>query len=80
MAFDRLVHRLGDAFGYLFCELAFKNGCRGPFQYSYRFGCWLYGQATDAGVRCSRLVPNPAFRHGTGEPFYVPRPQQPQPG
>ena len=72
MIFDRLTYRLGDALGYLFCELAFKSDCRGLFLYAYRFGCWLYGQATDAGIRCGELVENPAFG-GTDEPLYVPR-------
>ncbi|MGB6538544.1 MAG: hypothetical protein WBF58_21585 [Xanthobacteraceae bacterium] len=83
MLLDRLTCRWGHALGYLFCELAFKTDCRGPFQYSYRLGCWLYGHATDAGIRCGELVQNPAFGSGTDEPLYVPRsphqraPQQP---
>lgn len=73
MAFDWLTYRLGDALDYFFCELAFKTDCRGPFQCSYRLGCWLYGHATDAGVRCGELVQNPAFGDGTDEPLYIPR-------
>jgi hypothetical protein len=73
MRFDRLIYRLGEALGYFFCELACKTDCRGPFQHSYRLGCWLYGQATDAGIRCGQLTRNPAFGRGTGEPFYIPR-------
>jgi len=71
MPFDRLTYRLCDALGYLFCELAFKADCRGPFQFSYRFGCWLYGQATDAGLRCGELVQNPAFGRRMDEPLYI---------
>jgi hypothetical protein len=52
MPFDRFRYQIGDALGYFLCELAFKTDCRGPFQYAYRLGCWFYGQATDAGVRC----------------------------
>lgn len=28
--------------GYLFCELAFRTDCWGPFALSYRVGCWFY--------------------------------------
>jgi hypothetical protein len=73
MTFDRLTCRLGDALGWLFCELVFKADCRGPFQYTYRVGCWLYGHATEAGIRCGELVPNPAYSRGTDQPLYVPR-------
>jgi hypothetical protein len=73
MALERLTYRLCDTLGYLFCELAFKTDCRGPFQSSYRLGCWLYGRATDAGVRCGELVQNPAFGCGTDQPFYISR-------
>ncbi len=70
---DRLTYHLGDALGYLLCELAFKTDCRGPFAYAYRTGCWLHGQATDAGLRCGELVQNPAFARGSGEPLYISR-------
>jgi hypothetical protein len=70
---DRIKYRLGEALGYLFCELAFKTDCRGLFQYFYRLGCWLYDIATDAGVRCGELVQNPAFGHELDQPFYIPR-------
>lgn len=71
MLFDWMKYRLGEVFGYLFCELAFKTECRGPFQYSYRLGCWLYGLATEAGIRCGALVANPAFGRELDEPFYI---------
>jgi hypothetical protein len=64
---------VGDALGYPFCELAFKADCHGPFLHSYRLGCWLYEQATDAGVRCGQPGPNPAFGRGSDEPRYVSR-------
>jgi hypothetical protein len=73
MMFDRITHRFCDMLGYLLCELAFKADCRGPFAQLYRWGCWCYGLATDAGIRCRELVPNPAFSRGSDEPFYVRR-------
>jgi hypothetical protein len=75
MFHDRLIYRLGDRLGYLFCELAFKTDCRGPFAHAYRLGRWLYGHATDAGVRCGELVQNPALGRGGDEPLYIPRSQ-----
>lgn len=71
MLFDRLTYRLGDMLGYLFCELAFKTDCRGPFRYVYRLGCWLYARSTDAGVSCGQLVVNPRFGNAFDEPLYV---------
>lgn len=73
MLLDRLTYRAGDVLGYLFCELAFKADCRGPFAYAYRLGCWFYGLAADAGLRCGKLVHNPAFGRGEDQPLYVPR-------
>jgi hypothetical protein len=35
---NRFTYRLGDALGYLLCELAFKANCRGPFVWCYRVG------------------------------------------
>jgi hypothetical protein len=70
---DRLTYRWGEALGYLFCEIAFKTDCRGPFRYSYRLGCWLYGQATDAGIRRGELVRNPTFGRGMDQPLYTSR-------
>jgi len=72
--FDRFIFRLLDAFAWLLCEVAFKTDCRGPFSWSYRAGCKLYGTATIAGVRCGELVENPVFRPGADEPLYVRRP------
>jgi len=71
--FNRLTYRFCETLGYLLCELAFKTDCRGPFAYVYRLGCWFYGQATDAGVRCGELVENSAFYRGPAEPFYIRR-------
>jgi hypothetical protein len=71
--FDRLIYRASDALGFLFCELAFKTNCRGPFRLAYAAGCWLYAKATDAGIRCGQLVENPRFQLGRGEPLYVKR-------
>jgi hypothetical protein len=68
-----MTYRLGDALGYFFCELAFKADCRGPFRYSYRLGCWLYGVATEAGIRCGELVQNPAFGSGADHALYISR-------
>jgi hypothetical protein len=73
MMFDRFVYRLFDALGWLLCELAFKTDCRGPFAWTYRAGCKLYGKATDVGIRCGDLVKNPACRPGSNEPLYVRR-------
>jgi len=74
MMLDRFVYRLFDTLGWLLCELAFKTDCRGPFAWSYRAGCALYGKATVSGIRCGDLVKNPAFRPGSDEPLYVRRP------
>lgn len=73
MLLDRTKYRLGEALGYLFCEVAFKTDCRDPFQCSYRLGCWLYGIATEAGIRCGAVVENPAFGRELDEPFYIRR-------
>jgi hypothetical protein len=73
--FDQLMYRSCDMLGYVLYDLALKIGCRGPFAWAYRLGCWFYGQATDAGVRCGELVENSAFRRGSHEPFYVRRPR-----
>ena len=62
-----------EMLGYALCELAFKTGCRGPFTYAYRVGCWMYGQATDAGIRCGALILNPRYHPGNDEPFYIRR-------
>jgi hypothetical protein len=59
--------------GYALCELAFKTNCWGPFAWSYRAGCWLYGKATDAGIRSGALIENPLFRSGGDEPHYISR-------
>lgn len=71
MPFDRATYRLGDALGYPLCELAIKTDCRGPFAFAYRAGCWFYGQATAAGIRCGELVQNPALGLGLDEPLYI---------
>jgi len=52
---------MGDALGYLFCELAFKTDCRGPFAYCYRLGCWFYG-LSDAGHFGLPRSPSPRVR------------------
>ncbi len=70
---DRILYRLCDTLGYLLCELAFKTDCRGPFASSYRMGCWFYGKATDAGLRCGDLIVNDEFRPGGNVPLYVRR-------
>ena len=71
MPFDRVTYRLGDTLGYLLCELAFKAECRGPFAMLYRMGCWCYGVATDAGLRCGDLIINAALGSGDDAPLYV---------
>ena len=43
----KLKFEFWDTLGYVFCELAFKTDCRGPFAYAYRAGCWCYGRADD---------------------------------
>lgn len=73
--FDQFMYRSCDVLGHVLCELAFKTDCRGPFAWAYRLGCWFYGQATDAGVRCGKLVENSAFRRGSYEPLYVRHPR-----
>jgi hypothetical protein len=40
-----------EGLGYGLCELAFKTGCRGPFAWCYRAGCWFYGKADAIGAR-----------------------------
>ncbi|MDP2411386.1 MAG: hypothetical protein Q8M26_14010 [Pseudolabrys sp.] len=70
---DRARFWICDILGYALCELAFKTGCCGPFAWSYRAGCWFYGQATDAGLRCGALVNNPAFGAARDQPLYVRR-------
>jgi hypothetical protein len=69
--FDRIIYRSFDPLGYLLCDLAFKTDCRGPFAWAYRAGCWFYGKADDAGIRCGELIANPAYRLGADEPHYV---------
>ncbi|HZS64041.1 MAG TPA: hypothetical protein VFA53_06030 [Xanthobacteraceae bacterium] len=70
---DRMRYYVFDWLGFLLCELAFKTDCRGPFAFAYRMGCWCYGFATDAGIRCGALIANPGYRPGGDEPLYVRR-------
>jgi hypothetical protein len=70
---QRVVFHVADGLGYLLCELAFKTDCRGPFAWTYRAGCWLYGNGTDAGIRSGELVENPACGAGSEAPMYVRR-------
>jgi hypothetical protein len=70
---DRWTFWICDGLGWLFCELAFKTGCRGPFAYAYRAGCWFYGKADEPGIRSGELVPNAKYRPGGDEPLYVRR-------
>jgi hypothetical protein len=71
MWLDPVIFRVGDTLGYGLCELAFKTDCRGPFAPAYRAGCWFYGKAGDAGIRCGALVRNPAFGEGDDQPLYI---------
>jgi hypothetical protein len=41
----RAAYWMCEGLGWLLCELAFKTGCRGPFAYAYRAGCWFYGKS-----------------------------------
>jgi hypothetical protein len=70
---DRAMFRTCETLGHSLCELAFRTDCRGPFAWAYRAGCWCYGKATDAGIRCGALVANPRFRAGGDEPLYIAR-------
>ncbi len=70
---DRMTYRVFESAGFLLCELAFKTGCRGPFAWAYRAGCWCYGKADDAGIRSGALIENPAFKVGGDAPLYVRR-------
>jgi len=45
--FKRAGYWTFEWLGWLLCELAFKTGCRGPFAYAYRAGCWFYGKSDD---------------------------------
>lgn len=71
MWLDRLTYRVGDLLGYCLCELAFKTDCRGPFALAYRTGCWFYGKAGEAGIRCGALRENPAFGTDEDQQMYV---------
>ena len=46
----RLKSEIWDSLGWVLCELAFKTGCRGPFAFAYRAGCWCYGRADDFNI------------------------------
>ena len=43
----RVISYIFENLGYALCELAFKTGCRGPFAWAYRAGCWCYFKADD---------------------------------
>jgi hypothetical protein len=42
--FDRATYWVFELLGFLFCEVAFRMNCRGPFAWSYRAGYWCYGK------------------------------------
>ena len=66
----REVWRSAAWLGWLFCETAFRTGCRFPLGWTYRVGCWFYGWEGEYGKRHGFLVPNPRYGEDE-EPMYI---------